>query len=93
MATSVFPTPSTSSRQTTLPTAVPAGLTLRNTYTSSQSGLSFPVNEVYVVVVGGGGGGGSGQAGNSGSGTSGGASRPATNGGGGGAVLQGWVPA
>jgi hypothetical protein len=60
---------------------VPSGLTLRNTYTSSTSGLSFPVTQVYAVVVGGGGGGAGSQAG-----------YPAA-GGGGGAAIGGWIPA
>ena len=84
MATSVFPAPSTGSSPTTLPIAVPAGLTLRNTYTSSQTGLSFPVSEVFVVLVGGGGGGTYGNGGANGVGSP---------GGGGGAVQMGWVPA
>ena len=56
---------------------VPLGLTLRNTYTTTTSGLSFPVSQVYVIAVGGGGSGGIGANG--------------AGGGGGGAVLQGWV--
>ena len=59
---------------------VPLGLTLRNTYTTTTSGLSFPVSQVYVIAVGGGGSGGSGSSGSGGGGA-----------GGGGAVLQGWV--
>ncbi|MSZ78022.1 MAG: hypothetical protein F2667_13025, partial [Actinobacteria bacterium] len=37
--------------------AVPAGLTLRQTYTSSQTGLTWPVDWVYVVAAAGGGSG------------------------------------
>lgn len=58
--------------------SVPAGLTLRNTYTTSQTGLTFPRDWVYVVAVGGGG---------SGTGLS------NFAGGGGGACIQGWVRA
>ena len=59
----------------TLTIGVPLGLTLRNTYTTTTTGLSFPVTQVYAIVVGGGGAGGNG--GNAG--------------GGGGAWIQGWI--
>ena len=35
----------------TIPTAIPSGLTLRNTYTTTQTGLSYPVTQVYIVLV------------------------------------------
>lgn len=54
MGSSVYPAAATSVPDT-LPVTVPSGLTLRYTYTSSQTGLSFPVNQVYAVVIGGGG--------------------------------------
>ena len=59
MASTVFPVASSASQPTTLPTAIPVGLTLRNTYTSSQTGLTYPagITQVFVVLVGGGGGG------------------------------------
>lgn len=61
--------------------AVPAGLTLHNTYTTSTGSLTWPVDWVYVVAVGGGGSGSSdGTASN-------------VAGGGGGACVQGWVRA
>ena len=60
---------------------VPTGLTLRNTYTSSTSGLTFPVSQVYVVCVGGGGGSPTGANGSG------------NQAGGGGACVQGWIPA
>ena len=43
MGVSVFPAASAASSPTPLPVAIPTDLTLRNTYTSSQTGLSFPV--------------------------------------------------
>ena len=64
MGSSTVPAPS--SAPTTF-LNVPPGVSLRNTYTSSTSGLSFPVSQVFVIVVGGGGsgsiGGGGGGAG------------------------------
>lgn len=59
--------------------AVPPGLTLRHTYLTSQSGLTFPVEWVYFVGVGG-GGSGAGKYGAAGAG-----------GGGGAACIQGWM--
>ena len=61
MASTVFPVPSAASQPPELPTAVPVGLTLRNTYTSSQSGLTYPagITQVFVVLIGGGGNGSS----------------------------------
>jgi len=90
MATSVFPAASSASQPPILSTVVPAGVTLRQTYNSSASGLSFPVNQVYAVVIGGGGGGNSGSAGQNAnasqpSGWGGGAGGAA---GGGGAIVQ-----
>ena len=84
MASTVFPAASSASSPPTI-TGVPSGLTLRNTYTSTTSGLSYPVSQVYVVAAGGGGGGGGGG-GNA-------QYRTGGGGGGGGAVVQGWLPA
>ena len=72
--------PAASSSPTPLPTSVPSGLTLRNTYTSTTSSLSFPTSPVFAVVIGGGGGGSGAQVANN-----------AGQGGGGGAVVMGWV--
>ena len=55
MAQSIFPEVGASF--TPMNTAVPAGYTLRHTYTTSQSGLTFPVPVVFVVLIGGGGNG------------------------------------
>ena len=85
MAQSVFPV--VASQPALHPTSIPANVTLRNTYTTSQSGLTYPagITQVFAVLVGGGGEGG--QAGGY-SGTHGGG-----GGGGGGAVNMGWIPA
>ena len=56
MAVSKLNPVSTASNPPTV-VGVPSGLTLRNTYTSTTSGLSYPVSQVYVVAVGGGGAG------------------------------------
>ena len=56
MGISIVPVPSSASTPA-LSVGVPVGLTLRNTYTSTTSGLSFPVSQVYAILVGGGGGG------------------------------------
>ena len=52
MGISIFPAASTASTPP-LTIGVPIGLTLRNTYTSSASSLSYPVTQVYAIVVGG----------------------------------------
>ena len=56
MGLSVFPAPSTSTISVGgIPAnglALPSGISLRNTYTSSQTGLSFPVDYVFAVVIG-----------------------------------------
>ena len=87
MAQSVFPISSDSTQPPLHPTSIPTGLTLRNTYTTSQSGLTYPagITQVFAVLIGGGGAGGAGggSGGTSGSG----------GGGGGGAVSMAWIPA
>ena len=52
MGISIVPVPSSASTPA-LSVGVPVGLTLRNTYTSTTSGLSFPVSQVYAILVGG----------------------------------------
>jgi hypothetical protein len=84
MAISIFPAASSNAVTDTSNfglIAVPAGLTLRNTYTSSTSGITGQPNLVLAVMVSGGGGGGGG--GNNNQNGSGGA---------GGNVLIAWVP-
>ena len=87
MAQSVFPISSASTQPPLHPTSIPTNVTLRNTYTTSQSGLTYPagITQVFAVLVGGGGSGGNGggQGGTYGSG----------GGGGGGAVSMAWIPA
>jgi hypothetical protein len=85
MGLSVFPTPVESSfPPLTIPVAaIPPGLTLRNTYTSSTSGLTFPVENVFAVLIGAGGGGGGGS----------GVGPTAGGGGGCGSVIAAWIPA
>lgn len=59
MGSSVFPAPSSSGSSVVLGAPVnliPSGLTLRHTYTSTQS-VSIGTSPVFVVLVGGGGGG------------------------------------
>jgi hypothetical protein len=77
MGISVFPQPSTA----TIPTPVigiPAGVSLRNTYTSTTGSLSFPVDMGYAIVIGGGGCGAIATSGNVAGGQAGGA-------------VQGWI--
>jgi hypothetical protein len=59
MGANQVPAPSASFAYNSPPAswAVPAGLTLRYTYTTSQTGQTFAASPVYAVVVGGGGGG------------------------------------
>jgi hypothetical protein len=78
MAINVFPVPSSAGPLATAvlnqPTAtIPAGLTLRNTYTTTTTGITGQPSLVFVVIRGGGGGGGEGGG-------------AASNGGGGGAA-------
>ena len=84
MAGTTFPAASSASYPTTFLMDVPSGLTLRYTYTSSQSGLNYSVNQVFVVLVGGGGAGAAARIYTT-SACGGGA-------GGGGAVVMGWIP-
>lgn len=68
MAQSVFPAPSTAVGLTVSTEAlpsIPAGLTLRNTYTTSTSGITGQPDVVCVVLISGGGGGGYGANANS----------------------------
>jgi len=85
MAQSVFPISSASTQPPLHPTSIPYGLTLRNTYTTSQSGLTYSaeITKIFVVLIGGGGSGGNGGGigGTYGSG----------GGGGGGAVSMAWI--
>ena len=84
MSSSIFPIVSATSQSATFPMNVPTNLTLRYTYTTSQSGLSYPVSQVFVVLVGGGG---------SGADTYGWSNVMYGGGGGGaGAVVMAWVP-
>ena len=83
MGQSTFPTPTATSYPPNFGPllGVPSGLTLRNTYTTTTTGLTFPVANVVVVCVGGGGGGTGGNGGNGG------------GGGGGATAFISWAPA
>ena len=84
MATSVFPTISSAQTLFTpgLPVPTfPSGLTLRNTYTSTTTGITGQPSVVFVVMSGGGGNGGSSDGGTIGGG-----------GGGAGNIVMGYFP-